>query len=65
MLYALCLAFLPQYLSLAAIDVEFVVNVLVITIVSWLPLHVLKVLRKKFDPTENEKVMIKARTKFS
>lgn len=64
-LYVLCLVFLPQYLSLAAIDLTFVLNVLLITVISWLPLHIFKLLRVRFDPTENEKVMKVARTRFS
>jgi len=55
---------LPQYLSLEAIDFVFVLNVAFITVISWAPLHIFRILRIRFYPTENEKVMKKARTKF-
>lgn len=64
-LYLMSLVFLPNYLSLNAIDLAFFFNVGIITLISWVPLHVFKILRVRFDPTENEKIMKKARTRFS
>lgn len=55
--YFLTIVFLREIIDVSIIDMTFVKNVAIIVLVSWLPLHIVKLLRVKFDPTENEKIM--------
>ena len=43
------------------IDWGFIKNIFIITLVSWLPLHLARWLLRKYDPSENEKIMKKVR----
>lgn len=38
-------------------DFTFVKRVALIVVLSWGPMHIIKLLRQKYDPTENEKIM--------
>jgi phospholipid-translocating ATPase len=44
-------------IDVAAIDLVFLQKVAIIVLVAWGPIQVIKVLRKKFDPTESERIM--------
>lgn len=52
-LYFASIYFLRDIIDVSVIDLAFLKNVAIIVLVSWGPLQLLKVLRKKFDPTEN------------
>lgn len=51
--YFLSIWLLKDVIDVSAINFEFVKNVAIIVLLSWGPLQLLKVLRMKFDPTEN------------
>lgn len=55
--YFLSIWLLRDVIDVSAINFEFTKNVAIIVLLSWGPLQLLKVLRMKFDPTENEKIM--------
>jgi hypothetical protein len=48
---------LRRTIDVSLIDANFVKNVAIVVLFSWGPLHIIKLLRVKLDPTENEKVM--------
>lgn len=54
--YALSIIFMRNYINVSAIDVDFVMKVLIITLFSWVPLHVAKWFRIKLDPSEEDKL---------
>lgn len=56
-LYFLSIWLLRDVIVVSAINVAFLKNVAIIVLISWGPLHLLKILRMRFDPTENEKIM--------
>lgn len=58
-IYVLSIIFFRNYISTSIITTEFVWKVLVIVIVSWSPIYVFKKLKKKCDPSEEEKLMMK------
>lgn len=43
------------------IDFDFIKNIIIITIFSWLPIHIARWLLRKYDPSEHEKIMKKVR----
>ena len=47
---------LRQYFDVSYITPEFILKVLVITTICWLPLHLLKKIIEKCDPSEEAKV---------
>lgn len=47
---------MKNYINVSAIDVDFVMKVLIITLFSWVPLHVAKWVRVKIDPSEEDKL---------
>jgi phospholipid-translocating ATPase len=55
-IYIGSIAFLRQYFDVTYITVEFILKVLVITTICWLPLHLLKKIIEKCDPSEEAKV---------
>ena len=58
-----CIIF-KNYINVDQIlNIEFVVKWLIITLVSWLPLHISKLAFRKFDPSEHEKIMKRVRTR--
>lgn len=57
LVYVLSIIFLRQQIDLSVIDLDFIKNVGIIVLVSWGPLQIAKMLRVRFDPTENEKIM--------
>ncbi len=38
-------------------------KIIIITLISWLPLHLLKLLIRKIDPTDYEKIMLGVKIK--
>lgn len=57
LVYIVSIVLLREQIDLSAIDLNFAKNVAIIVLVSWGPLQVAKLLRVRFDPTENEKIM--------
>lgn len=55
--YILSIALLRSYFDTSYITWQFVLKVLAITLLSWLPLHVAKWIIMKIDPTEQQKIM--------
>jgi phospholipid-translocating ATPase len=51
--YFASIYFLRDIIDVSVIDAAFLKNVAIIVLVSWGPLQLLKVLRKRLDPTEN------------
>lgn len=58
-IYVMSIIFLRNYISTAIITSEFVWKVLVIVLISWSPIYIFKKLKKKCDPSEEEKLMMK------
>ena len=56
-IYFLSIWLLRDVIVVSAIDFAFLKNVAIIVLLSWGPIQLLKVLRMRFDPTENEKIM--------
>lgn len=56
-IYILSIALLPQYFDTSYIEWMFVVKVLLITVVSWMPLHLIHCIVDKLDPSEFQKIM--------
>lgn len=55
--YFLSIVLLRQQIDVSKIDAAFVRNVVIVVLLSWGPIHLTKILRVRFDPTENEKIM--------
>lgn len=56
-IYIFSIALLPQYFDVSYIDWMFVVKVLLITVVSWMPLHLIHCMVDRLDPSEFQKIM--------
>ena len=56
-IYILSIWLLGDVIVVSAINFEFVRNVAIIVLFSWGPIHLLKMIRMRIDPTENEKIM--------
>lgn len=56
-IYILSIALLRSYFDVSYITWQFVLKVLAITLLSWLPLHVAKWVIMKIDPTEQQKIL--------
>ena len=56
-LYILSIVLLKDQIDVAAIDVLFIERVAIIVAFAWGPIQIMKYIRKKVDPTENEKIM--------
>ena len=57
MVYFISIILLRQYFDLRYIDIEFMMKVVFITFVSWLPFQLIYYLVNMFDPSDNVKVM--------
>jgi phospholipid-translocating ATPase len=57
-LYILSILFLRSYFDTSYINIEFVVKVLILTTVSWVPLHLVKIVAEAVDPPEHVKVAL-------
>jgi phospholipid-translocating ATPase len=51
-LYILSIGLLPEYFQTSYITWEFIGKVVAITVTSWLPLHLVKIIANRVDPTE-------------
>ena len=57
MVYFISIILLREYFDLQYIDIEFMMKVVFITFVSWLPFQFIYYLVNLFDPSDNAKVM--------
>jgi phospholipid-translocating ATPase len=55
--YVCSIIFLHTLFDIQYINAEFALKVTAITFISWLPLHLAKILSKRLDPTDYEKIM--------
>ena len=55
--YIMSISFLRAYFDTSYLSWEFFLKVLAITLLSWMPLHMIKCLLSRFDPTEQEKIL--------
>lgn len=56
-MYFLSIILFRQYIDVEAINGKFLVNILLIVSVSWLPLHIIKMILTCVDPSDYQKVM--------
>lgn len=56
-IYFYTIIFFNNVFDLSYMDISFFWKIVVITLISWLPLHIFKLIIKKIDPTDYEKVM--------
>jgi len=56
-LYLLTIIVLKDTINASSITLKFLYKVVSITLVSWLPLHVIKVVMNELDPSEQQKIM--------
>lgn len=56
-LYILTIYLFPKQLLVSAMTPKFFIYVLIIVVVSWGPLYILKLILRKLDPTDFEKIM--------
>lgn len=54
--YVSSILFFRNYFDVSAITMDFLLKVLVITAICWLPLHLLKKIIEKISPSEESKV---------
>ena len=57
MIYILSIALLREYFDTSYITWEFMMKVVALTAVGWIPMHVIKVIVYKIDPPEHLKIM--------
>jgi len=55
--YMFTITLLKQEINASSIDLEFLYKVVFLTFISWFPLHLIKLIMRKFDPSEHEKIM--------
>lgn len=55
-MYFSSILFLNRIFDVSFIDLQFIAKTLIITLISWAPLHAFKLLVKYLDPTDYEKV---------
>lgn len=63
MIYIGSIIMFREYIDLSIVDGEFAKRVAVIVLVAWAPMQIAKVLRMRYDPTENEKIMKEIKSK--
>ncbi len=56
-IYVGSIALMPEYFETSYVDWMFMVKVLCITLVSWLPLHIVHCIVDKVDPSEFQKII--------
>jgi hypothetical protein len=59
LLYFTSIIFLREYINVDVITADFLVTIMMIVSVSWLPLHIVKCIMKYVDPSDYQKVMQK------
>jgi phospholipid-translocating ATPase len=55
-IYASSILFFRQYFDLSSFTMEFMLKVIVITSICWLPIHLLRKIIEKISPSEEQKV---------
>jgi len=55
--YIISIALLRSYFDTSYITWEFVLKVIAISCASWLPLHIIKLIVNRLDPSEQQKIM--------
>jgi len=55
--YIFVLKFEKQYINAQDVTVSFIVYVVIITLISWIPIHALKVFARRADPADFDKIM--------
>jgi hypothetical protein len=55
--YILSIVLLRSYFDTSYLTWQFFLKVLAITLLSWLPLHLLKCVVMRLDPTEQQKIL--------
>jgi phospholipid-translocating ATPase len=53
LVYLVSIVLLREQIDLSVIDLPFIKNVAIIVLFSWAPLQLAKIIRVRFDPTEN------------
>lgn len=61
--YVCSIIFLQTLFDIKYINSEFILKVTTITFISWLPLHLAKIISRRLDPTDYEKIMGGVKTK--
>lgn len=61
--YVCSIIFLQTLFDVKYINAEFMLKVTMITFISWLPLHLAKIISRRLDPTDYEKIMRGVATK--
>jgi phospholipid-translocating ATPase len=59
LLYFASIIFLKSLINVETITASFLGNIILIVSVSWLPLHIVKIIIRCVDPTDYQKVMQK------
>jgi len=55
--YFTSIVLLREYINVDYIDTTFLVTILMIVSISWLPLHIIKCVLNAIDPTDYQKIM--------
>jgi phospholipid-translocating ATPase len=55
--YFMSIVLLKEYFDVSFIDTDFLVKVMAITMITWLPLHILSWIVNVLDPSESQKIM--------
>ena len=56
LIYVLSIVVLHNYFNLTAIDIMFFLKILLITAISWIPIHLLTICIEKIDPSDYTKI---------
>lgn len=59
--YLVSILCLTQYLDIAAFDLRFLTNILMVATVSWLPLYLIKLYMSIYHPSEDQKIMMETK----
>lgn len=62
-IYFSSILFLNSIFNVKFMGLDFIIKILIITLISWLPLHLLKIFLRWFDPTDYEKIRNQAKLK--
>jgi len=60
-IYVGSLFYFREYINVSRIDLDFATKVGIITAVSWIPLHIGKLLFRRFNPSDDQKIMKRAK----
>lgn len=63
LIYFSSIIFLSSIFNVGFIGADFLVKILTITLISWFPLHLFKIIMKYVDPTDYEKIRKQAKLK--